>query len=168
MRLLALNPGFPFRILSRSCEEKSEGKPGRIFHVMRWHRDVSPDADAIRHVECSCCCVFPRAWGKEDARPTQATELPGVWAHCWPSLAQEPTGYFSSHTFAEILIAAWMPRKSLNIKISFCSTHKLLSYSKIYFVMLQPISSDWNSMYKGVQGVQGPYSLQNLSRSSIT
>ena len=37
---VALNPGFPFRILSRSFGEKSEGKPWRIAHVIRWHRDV--------------------------------------------------------------------------------------------------------------------------------
>ena len=31
---VASNPGFPFRILSRSFGEKSEGKPGRISHVI--------------------------------------------------------------------------------------------------------------------------------------
>ena len=31
---LASNPGFPVRILSRSFGEKSEGKPGRISHVI--------------------------------------------------------------------------------------------------------------------------------------
>ena len=36
----SLAPGFPFRILSRSFGEKSEGKSGRISHVIRWHRDV--------------------------------------------------------------------------------------------------------------------------------
>ena len=33
---LASSPGFPFRILSRSFGEKSEGKPGRISYVIRW------------------------------------------------------------------------------------------------------------------------------------
>ena len=37
---LASNPGFPFRILCRSFGEKSEGKPGTVSHVIRWHRDV--------------------------------------------------------------------------------------------------------------------------------
>ena len=41
-RKLASNPGFTFRILSRSFGEKSEVKPGRIWHVIRWHRDVTP------------------------------------------------------------------------------------------------------------------------------
>ena len=50
--LLALNPGFPFRILSRSFGEKSEVKPGRISHVIRWHHDVNlPSAKATRHTE---------------------------------------------------------------------------------------------------------------------
>ena len=40
--LVASNPGFTFRILSRSFGEKSEVKPGRIWHVIRWHRDVTP------------------------------------------------------------------------------------------------------------------------------
>ena len=53
---LASNPGFPFRIWSRSFGEKSEGKPGRISHVIRWHRDVNlPSAKATRHTECSSC-----------------------------------------------------------------------------------------------------------------
>ena len=52
---LVSNPGFPFRILSRSFGEKSEGKPGRISHVIRWHRDVNlPSGKATRHTECSC------------------------------------------------------------------------------------------------------------------
>ena len=34
-------PGSLFRILSRSFGEKSEGEPGRISHVIRWHRDVN-------------------------------------------------------------------------------------------------------------------------------
>ena len=40
-KLLASNPGSPFRILSRSFGEKSEEEPGRISHVIRWHRDVN-------------------------------------------------------------------------------------------------------------------------------
>ena len=38
---LASNPGFTFRISSRSFGEKSEVKPGRIWHVIQWHRDVT-------------------------------------------------------------------------------------------------------------------------------
>ena len=49
---VASNPGFPFRIVSRSFGEKSEGKPGRISHVIRWHRDVDlPDAKATTSLE---------------------------------------------------------------------------------------------------------------------
>ena len=35
---LVSNPGSPFQILSHSFGEKSE--PGRISHMLRWHRDV--------------------------------------------------------------------------------------------------------------------------------
>ena len=40
--VVASNAGFTFRILSRSFGEKSEVKPGRIWHVIQWHRDVTP------------------------------------------------------------------------------------------------------------------------------
>ena len=36
-KCVASNPGSPFRILSRSFGEKSEGEPGSISHVIRWH-----------------------------------------------------------------------------------------------------------------------------------
>ena len=49
---VASNPGSPFRILSRSFEEKSEGEPGRISHVIRWHRDVNlPGTDTTTSLE---------------------------------------------------------------------------------------------------------------------
>ena len=50
---IALNPGFPFWILSRSFGEKSEVKPGRISHVIQWHRDINlSSAKATCHAEC--------------------------------------------------------------------------------------------------------------------
>ena len=51
-KLLASNPGSPFRILSRSFGEKSEEEPGRISHVIRWHRDVNlPGVKATTSLE---------------------------------------------------------------------------------------------------------------------
>ena len=74
---LASNPGFPFRILSRSFGEKSEGKPGRISHVIWWHRDVNLSfANATRHTECGASCVsFAEAEGKMPENKSKAIEL---------------------------------------------------------------------------------------------
>ena len=86
---LASNPGFPFRILSRSFEEKSEGKPGRISHVIRWHRDVNlPAAKAIRHTECSCYCV----WGKKMQDQVQVHGERVTWRAGSSVAVQQPTG----------------------------------------------------------------------------
>ena len=58
--------------------KKSEGKPGRISPVIRWHHDVNPPAaKATRHTECLCYCF----WEREDASvktKSKATELPGM------------------------------------------------------------------------------------------
>ena len=57
---VSLEPRLPFRILSCSFGEKSEVKPGRISHVIRWHRDINlPSAKATSH-GMFCCCVLPR------------------------------------------------------------------------------------------------------------
>ena len=80
--VIALNPGFPFRILSHSFAEKSEVKPERISHVLRWHRDVNlSSAKATRHTECFSCCVL-----RVKTR-SKAIDLHGVWALCSPNVA---------------------------------------------------------------------------------
>ena len=85
--MLASNPGFPFRILSHSFGEISEGKPGRISHVIQWHRDVNlSSANATRHTECASCCVS--AEGKDARKQVQGDRvIPGAWALCSPSVA---------------------------------------------------------------------------------
>ena len=45
-KCIALNPPFPFRILFRSFGEKSEGKPGRISHVI--------GGTVVTAVPCKC------------------------------------------------------------------------------------------------------------------
>ena len=49
---VASKPGFPFPILSCSFGEKSEGKPGWISHMIRWHCDIDLlDAKATMSLE---------------------------------------------------------------------------------------------------------------------
>ena len=65
-KCVASNPGSPFRILSRSFGEKSEGEPGRISHVIWWHRRHSRtlQMSETSHDGCSFtqkrgCSSFP-------------------------------------------------------------------------------------------------------------
>ena len=61
---LASNPGSPFRILSRSFGEKSEGEPGRISHVIQWHRDVAIYR-TLRYTSHGMFVLLPTVRGKE-------------------------------------------------------------------------------------------------------
>ena len=65
-RRVASNPGSLFWILSRSFGEKSEGEPGRISHVIWWHRRHSRtlQMSETSHDGCSFtqkrgCSSFP-------------------------------------------------------------------------------------------------------------
>ena len=126
---VALNPGFPFRILSRTdfvsqLWKKSEGKPGRISPVIRWHHDVNPPAaKATRHTECLCYCF----WEREDASvktKSKATELPGM----------SQGSLFTKRSYKsqlDLLVVTASPKywslcmgatKKLPLKAQFCST----------------------------------------------
>ena len=56
---LASNPGFPFRILSHSFREKSDRKPGRISHVIRWHRHHSSTSQTSKTAQREVSQVRP-------------------------------------------------------------------------------------------------------------
>ena len=92
---LASNPCSPFWILSRSFGEKLEGEPGRISHVIRWHRDINlPDVKVTRRTECSYYCR------RERTHPRQHSYLVyGLVVH--EAQLQQPTGYSRCHSFAE-------------------------------------------------------------------
>ena len=87
---LGSNPGSLFRILSHSFGEKSEGEPGRILHMLRWHRDVHlPDVKG--NTSHGMFMLLPsqcwRSEGKRCKTTSKTTELPGVRASCSSSTA---------------------------------------------------------------------------------
>ena len=144
--VLALNQDFPFWILSRSFGEKLEGKPGRIFYVIRWHCDVEytrREGNSSHWMFMLSCgvIVYSHAmiWRKEDAKPSQGVKVKwhvdSLLTKCsyssqLDSLAVTTLPKYWSHCMGTIKIQSWV----------FMTPMSYFKYV-FHFVMLQAISS---------------------------
>ena len=96
---------FHSGFLSRSFGEKSEGKPGRIFHVIRWHCDVH---QSTRHKDSTSHRMFVLSCIAGGLRERSYKTKSKVTATCtWHvGLLLTKRSYSSrldSYSFAEIL-----------------------------------------------------------------
>ena len=103
LQRVASNPDFSFQILSCSCVEKLEGKPGRVSYMIRWHFDINlPTAKATHHTNIRVIVSEGKNMLESRLSPRRQSYLAcGLFVH--QACLQQLTGYFSSHSFAEML-----------------------------------------------------------------